>query len=90
MAAQQRRILLTCDVADFLLLHSAWRRWFVAYTVAPVPTHAGIVVIPQPDYRRDLWLPDAAAGENNALVSRESSLINRLYLWTASRGWVEH
>ena len=89
VAAQQGRVLVTCDVEDFVLLHGAWLRWFAAYPIDPTPTHAGILIIPQPDPRRGLWLPDHAAREIDAFLAQGRPLANRLFLWTTSRGWVQ-
>jgi hypothetical protein len=83
LAAQQRWILVTHNRKDFTLLHAAWRRWFVAYGVVPLPEHAGILVI-----RQKVWLADEAAVEISRFVQSGVVLANELYEWTPSRGWV--
>jgi hypothetical protein len=88
-AAQLHRVLVTYNAADFARLHDAWRRWFSAYLPQRLPEHAGILIVPQPDCRRGAWLPDHAAREINDFLAQGLPLPNRLYVWMASRGWVE-
>jgi hypothetical protein len=45
VAAEQRRVFITHNERDFLLLHDAWRRWTTAWHMSQ--QHAGIVVVPQ-------------------------------------------
>lgn len=45
-ASEQRRVLVTHNRRDFVMLHEAWLRWSSAWGVERY--HAGILVIPQP------------------------------------------
>lgn len=87
-ATQQGRLLISHDSHDFILLHDAWERWFTAYSTVPSPPHAGILIIPQQDYRRGFWLPDVAAREIDIFLEQHVSLMGQLHEWTPSRGWV--
>lgn len=44
-AVEHGLTLLTHDIADYVLLHDAWRRWSRAWNVAP--RHEGILIVPQ-------------------------------------------
>ena len=74
-ATQQRRILVTHNRKDFLLLHNAWHTWAMA-----VP-HAGILVLPQGSAvllaeRLSTFALDHFAG----------SIEGQLHLYSSSRG----
>lgn len=45
-AALRGWILVTSDWKDFRLLHDAWQEWPRACGIAPLPPHAGVLVIP--------------------------------------------
>lgn len=47
-AVRARRILVTHNRDDFLLLHRAWRDWLSKWGTSPAATHAGILILPQP------------------------------------------
>jgi hypothetical protein len=64
---------------DFALLHQAWCLW-------PAPLqHSGILVIPQ-----QRWSATEAAAELDDFIRTGLSLINALYIWTPSRGWISY
>jgi len=89
-ATQQNRVLVTHNGDDYLLLHDAWLRWFAEYSTATAaPHHAGILIIPQPDYRRNYWLSDVAAAEIDSFLARTADLMGRAYYWTPAHGWRE-
>ena len=79
-AARLGRILVTSD-ADFLLLHSAWRRWSAEWGVSP--QHAGILVTPQPP------ACPVARGAQALLdfLARGIVVTNELWHWTEADGW---
>ena len=79
VAAQQARIFISHNRADFELLHHAWHHWSRAWGVT-VP-HAGILIMPQtlPPFR--------LAQEVNAIQKTGVSFVNALYEWRSSSGW---
>ena len=78
-AAQLGLVLLTHDIADYVLLHDAWRRWSTAGGV--VPRHAGILITPQ------RWPPSQIADEVNRFLNTGPVLSNELYRWLPGTGW---
>lgn len=78
-AAQQRRILVTHNRADFVLLHAAWQRWSTAWRVSE--RHAGILILPQP-----LAVPRMGQAIIDFL-QRGQAIENELYEWRPSTGW---
>ncbi len=84
-AAQAGRLLVTHNRADFLLLHRAWRRWSVAWGIVPPPTHAGILVVPQPPH----VTPAEQARAIEALLADGTVLTTGLWRWRVAGGWVE-
>lgn len=83
IAAEQDRILVSHDVADFVLLHGAWLRWSAAWNVAP--RHAGILIIPQPPR----LAPLGAASLVDRFVESGVDLSNRLFQWRPPGAWYE-
>ena len=81
VAAQEERVLLTHNGADFLLLNDAWLRWSQAWQVTP--RHVGILVIPQ----RPRLSPVQAVEEVHRFLTLGQSMVNRLYQWRAGSGW---
>jgi hypothetical protein len=78
-AARAGRVLVTHNRVDFALLHQAWCLW-------PAPLqHSGILVIPQ-----QRWSATEAAAELDGFIRTGLSLINALYIWTPSRGWISY
>ncbi len=86
-AAQTERVVVTYNVADFLLLHDAWRDWSAAWGTSPtVARHAGILIFHQ-DKR---GFPVATIAQLIAdLVGRSGSLENRCFVWKRVTGWRE-
>lgn len=83
-ATQQRRILLTHNEDDFLLLHLAWHRWSRHWGVNPPPSHTGIVAVPQ---QRSYPFQNMV-NELDWLVSSGQPLANELYRWHRNlNGW---
>jgi hypothetical protein len=80
-AAQEGRVLLTHNRADFVLLHGAWRRWPAAWGVA-APAHPGILVL---DHRPEAEL----VGVVDAFVggTPPAPLVGALYWWRGGSGW---
>jgi Domain of unknown function (DUF5615) len=84
-AANEQRILITFNIADFVLLHEAWRDWSAAWGTSPdVARHAGILAIQQD--KRGLSAQQLATVVHD-LVEREESLANRLFVWQRATGW---
>lgn len=81
-AAEDERVLLTYNVKDFLLLHDAWRRWSIAWRV--LRRHAGILILMAPPA---LSIPESAR-EVDALLAAQPPLLDELYKWERSGGWV--
>ena len=89
-AAENRRIVVTHNWKAFFPLHTAWVLWANEWyrtaatqrKPAPVPVHAGILVIPQ------TWDPRRAAAELNRFLLRRPPLPNTLHAWIPRRGWV--
>ncbi len=79
VAAQQGRVVVTHNRSDFYLLHDAWRRWSDAWGINF--RHAGILVMSP-------WQPQASARELDKFLRSGVSLLNELYDWKPSRGWV--
>jgi hypothetical protein len=84
-AAQTGRMLVTHNVADFLLLHHAWRRWPLAWNIQPLPEHAGILVLPQPPRAASV----AAARAIEEFIIAGSPTTNALWQWQPHTGWQE-
>jgi hypothetical protein len=78
-ATQQRRIFITHNGRDFLLLHNAWRWWAAAWGSAA--QHTGILVIPQqvPIVRLE--------AEILTLLESDTVMTNMLYTWSINDGW---
>jgi hypothetical protein len=79
-AAERGWILLTNNERDYVLLHDAWRRWSVAWGVAP--QHAGIIVPKQE------WSVDRATTEVGRLLGTGTTFANALYQWHGGLGWI--
>lgn len=90
LAATMRRVLLTHNLRDYLLLHGAWRLWF------PALMHAGPVSVRIWRVRGRAWLAhtpvhagivvlpqrqpvDFLAEHLHALLAQSGALTNRLY-----------
>jgi hypothetical protein len=85
-AAEAGRLLVTHNRADFLLLHRAWRRWSAAWAVMPPPTHAGILILPQPPAST----PSSQAAAIEAILTGGAApLTTSLWRWVADGRWVE-
>lgn len=82
-AAAAGRLLVTHNLRDFVMLHRAWRRWPIAWGVAPAPEHSGILVIPQPPHVQ----PDDLAWAIEALLAGGTPIVNGLWRWVPSTGW---
>jgi hypothetical protein len=81
--ARDRRILVTHNAEDFVLLHHAWRRWSRDWGIDP--THAGILV---PLQRLGLR-PNEIVFRLDELLATGWALTNELYLFTGlAGGWV--
>lgn len=83
IAAKQRRIVITHDRDDFILLHRAWQRWSAGWHVSAF--HSGILIVPQPP-RLTVVQCDQ---EIESLIARQSALTNALFQWTTSAGWTD-
>jgi hypothetical protein len=80
--------LVTHNRDDFALLHRAWRDWPAFWTLANLPLHAGILLLPQPP----ILTPAAAASAVDALilaVGGVGGLKGRLYTWSSGVGWLD-
>ena len=83
-AAQHRRIVVSCD-DDFLVLQEAWLHWPAVWQLDPLPTHAGVLVVP------GSWPIPQVASEVNAFLRWGYPLTNVLYQYKVPRGqWVRH
>ena len=80
VAAQNGWTLITHNRKDFALLHDAWQRWTKAWQVPA--RHAGILLVPQ------TWAGGEIAREIELFVQTAQPLIDQLYEWRASSGWV--
>lgn len=95
VATDDRRVLVTQNKDDFILLHRAWRRWSALWraanlqagiNVVPYP-HTGILIIPQSPH----MTPDEAAMAVHHLILLSAvSLDDELYRydWQTGQGWV--
>lgn len=81
LAARERRVLVTHNGSDFLLLNGAWQHWSQAWQVTP--HHSGILVIPQ----QPRLSPAQAADEVHRFLLARRPLDNQLYQWQVGRGW---
>jgi len=81
-ATQLRRILVTHNERDFLLVHHAWRRWPRALSVT-WPPHPGILVIPQPPQ----FAVEHGAEQLDRLVRSGRTLTNELYRFRMISSW---
>lgn len=86
-AAKRRRILLTYNERDFLLLHDAWLRWSAAWGVQPL--HCGVLMLPQ----RQRWSPTHVLVEIETVLERatasasDGGMTKQLWMWRPARGW---
>jgi hypothetical protein len=87
MATRLRRVLVTHNSADYLLLHLAWREWFEEFGRSPRPEHAGILPLPQPPELSATDIADLV----HAIVEERTmaGLRNRLFQWSKQGGWEE-
>lgn len=81
LAASNEWVLLTHNIADYLLLHGAWRRWSNAWGVSPA--HAGIIMMPQPQ------TPAEIASRIVAFLAEHPILTNQLWQWQPRVEWVD-
>ncbi|HLI27520.1 MAG TPA: DUF5615 family PIN-like protein [Chloroflexota bacterium] len=81
-AYQNREILVTGNLRDFLLLHDAWCLWLSAFVTPSPPSHLGILVVPQ-----QYWDPATAAHELALFVTSGRVLTNRVYRYRRGHGW---
>jgi hypothetical protein len=81
LAATQRRVLLTHNRKDYVLLHNTWRRWPESWGVS-APPHPGILVLDHAP------VPDIATAVE-AFLTRYPAvpLVNALYWWRRHSGW---
>lgn len=77
-ATRTDRIVVTHDVADFMMLHRAWLLWSSEWGVNP--SHPGILVVYQS-------IRPVMAQEVDQFLHRRLALTNRLYRWRPSDGW---
>jgi hypothetical protein len=87
-ATRLNRILITHDIKDFRLLHRAWRDWFAEWGVPPHPEHAAILQAPQPPQVSVAVLVELL-DDFVRQAGTDSALLNRLFSWSAPRGWEE-
>ncbi len=80
VAAQNGWTLITHNRKDFALLHDAWQRWTRTWQVHE--RHAGILLVPQ------TWVAGEIAREIELFVQTAQPLMNQLYEWRPSSGWV--
>lgn len=80
-AAQAGWILVTTD-ADFRSLHGAWLSWPRAWSLQPLPEHAGILLLEQQALR-----PEQIAEHVDQFLQTHPLLTNTMYHWTAKHGW---
>jgi hypothetical protein len=84
-AARERRIFVTCNSKDFVVLHEAWTSWSSEWGITDRVSHAGILLIPQ----HPSIPPSMIVTAIDELVRREESLSNRLFRWRPAIGWQE-
>lgn len=87
-ATRNNWLLVTHDRKDFRLLHRAWIEWFSEFGVEPIPTHADILLIPQP--------PLASIHEQAAMIQAflqrfptKNQRGSRFFVWSMTVGWHE-
>ena len=78
LAAIQGRILITHNARDYQLLHDAWLRWQVHWSLAT--PHAGIAILPHVP-------PKIAFPAILGLLDSPHSLPNELYTFKPATGW---
>jgi len=79
-AAQERRMLLTHNAADFLLLHKAWLRWSRGWGYFAL--HGGIIACPQ----APLWRPPDATDQVLLLLGRAGRMENQFWAYDRQTG----
>jgi len=82
LASQSGWTLITHNAKDFILLHEAWLRWSKGWEVSA--QHSGILILIPP------ISPVAAAQEIERLIQRDVPLVNQVYIWRRSTGWISH
>lgn len=84
-ATELGRVVVTHNVADFILLHEAWLAWSDAWDARNHSEHSGILVVhpvKAPSFEH-------MAGQIVDLLQWADSLVNRLFSWDAKNGWQE-
>ncbi|MBI2940950.1 MAG: DUF5615 family PIN-like protein [Chloroflexi bacterium] len=84
-AAVQRRVFVTHNTDDFILLHDAWQRWSQAWQVAE--KHAGILIVPQGRKHGVQWTPERIAEGLSDCVQRSLPVVNELLQYRDGRWW---
>ena len=86
VSARLGRILVTYNERHFRMLHRAWRDWSVEWGLTPLPSHGGIIQLPQPPI---LDVDQGAEVVLGLLEARGSRLANRFFAWSRAHGWRE-
>jgi hypothetical protein len=84
-AAETRRIFITHNGKDYLLLQRAWRHWSDLWNVTPRPIHSGILVIPQ---QSPLAIEQIAL-EVDAFIRSGIQLATRYFDFSVGHRWVQ-
>jgi hypothetical protein len=85
LSSRSGRVLVTYDVRDYALLHRAWQVWSSAWVAENPSRHAGMALIHS---SKQASLNDIVAAliELGDLVD---AALNRLFVWTYTKGWTE-
>jgi hypothetical protein len=81
---RQRRVVVTYNSTDFVLLDETLRLWAMEWGVTTA-RHAGILIIPNP---RTIDNTEAARSIDE-LASSIASFEDRIFLWNVFAGWQE-
>jgi len=81
IAATEGWTVITHNAKDFRLLHGAWLSWHNLWAVSSPRSHAGILIFPH------ALRPLRAATAVDELLTIESNLANRLFVWHSNEGW---
>lgn len=79
-ATRDGRIVVTHNRKDYLLLHDAWHRWTLAWTV--LDQHAGVLCLPHN------LQPHALFVAIDVFLSSDFPIANEVYTYSPATSWI--
>jgi hypothetical protein len=82
-AARHGMILITHNLHHFRSLNRIWRHW----QPLGLPSHPGIIAVPQPGSSRPDYSPAVAARLIDQFLADQNKIIDEFYRWHPDHGW---